>query len=60
MTIGDSFSEQGEIGYQNNLAKNNLWDILHIDRKTQDNKLFNLNQIQFLLYLVNGDFFDHY
>lgn len=60
ITIGDSFSEQGGIGYQNNLAKRNRWDILHIDRKTQDNKLFNLNQIQFLLYLVNGDFFDHY
>lgn len=60
ITIGDSFSEQGEYGYQNILAKNNHWDILHIDRKTQDNTTFYLNQIQFLLYLTNGDFFENY
>lgn len=52
LTIGDSFSEQGKSGYQNILA--NDFSILHIDRFISN------NQIQKLIELCNGDFFDTY
>tara|TARA_R110002073_G_scaffold108336_5_gene243512 strand:+ start:94015 stop:95055 length:1041 start_codon:yes stop_codon:yes gene_type:complete len=52
LTIGDSFSEQSEYGYQNYLAKE--FDVLHFDRFMSD------NQIQTLFHMIKGDFFDHY
>ena len=52
LTIGDSFSEQSKSGYQNILA--NDFSILHIDRFISN------NQIQKLIELCNGDFFDTY
>ncbi|MFK6999934.1 alginate O-acetyltransferase AlgX-related protein [Flavobacterium oreochromis] len=52
MTIGDSFSEQGANGYKNYLAKE--YDVLHIDR------FISQNQIQTLINLLNGDFFNNY
>lgn len=50
LTIGDSFSEQGNYGYKNYLAEK--YDVLHID------KFISGNQIQTLYNLVNGDFFE--
>ena len=50
LTIGDSFSEQGESGYQNILAHD--FSVLHIDRFISN------NQIQKLIELSNGNFFD--
>ncbi|RKR05364.1 acetyltransferase AlgX (SGNH hydrolase-like protein) [Flavobacterium sp. 90] len=52
LTIGDSFSEQGAIGYKNELA--NDFTVLHVNRFISD------NQIQTLMNLVNGDFFETY
>lgn len=52
MTIGDSFSEQGANGYKNFLAED--YTLLHIDR------YISRNQIQTLVNLCNGDFFEHY
>lgn len=52
LTIGDSFSEQGKSGYQNRLA--NDFSVLHIDRFISN------NQIQTLIELCNGNFFDTY
>ncbi len=52
MTIGDSFSEQEANGYKNFLATN--FSVLHVDRYISN------NQIQTLVNLSNGDFFDHY
>lgn len=52
MTIGDSFSELGPCSYKNKLAFD--FDLLHVDRFISD------NQIQTLINLCNGDFFDHY
>lgn len=52
LTIGDSFSEQGKNGYQNILA--NDFSILHVDRFISN------NQIQKLVELCNGNFFDTY
>lgn len=52
LTIGDSFSEQGKSGYQNMLA--NDFSVLHVDRFISD------NQIQKLIELCNGNFFDTY
>lgn len=60
LTIGDSFSEQGAYGYQNYLSKNNNWGILNFDRSIQNTINNNLNQIEILLYLINGDFFNQY
>lgn len=53
LTIGDSFSEQNNFGYQNYLAKNNI-ETLHIE------SFLHKNQIQALYSLLNGDFFDQY
>ncbi|WP_343680111.1 alginate O-acetyltransferase AlgX-related protein [Chryseobacterium arthrosphaerae] len=52
LTIGDSFSEQGKSGYQNGLAHD--FSLLHIDRFISN------NQIQTLIELCNGNFFDTY
>jgi hypothetical protein len=52
LTIGDSFSEKGGKGYQNTLA--NDFSVLHIDR------FISTNQIQRLIDLSNGNFFDNY
>ncbi|MGN7864651.1 alginate O-acetyltransferase AlgX-related protein [Chryseobacterium sp. 22458] len=52
LTIGDSFSEQGKSGYQNSLA--NDFSVLHI------NRFISNNQIQTLIELCNGNFFDTY
>lgn len=52
LTIGDSFSEQGNIGYKNYLAEK--YNILHVDRFISNNQIGTLNG------LVNGDFFDKY
>lgn len=54
LTIGDSFSEQGAGGYNNYLAQD--FSVLHIDQFIYDYK----NQIQELVNLCNGDFFDNY
>jgi len=52
LTIGDSFSEQAGFGYKNMLA--NDFSVLHVDRFISN------NQIQTLINLANGDFFDTY
>ncbi len=52
MNIGDSFSEKGGKGYKNFIAKK--YSVLHIDR------FISKNQIQTLIDMCNGDFFDHY
>ncbi|MEN2401418.1 hypothetical protein GKZ90_0016630 [Flavobacterium sp. MC2016-06] len=50
LTIGDSFSEQGNFGYKNYLAEN--YEVLHVDRFISE------NQIETLYGLLNGDFFE--
>ncbi len=52
LTIGDSFSEQGSDGYVDFLASK--YKVIHIDR------FISKNQIQTLIDLTNGDFFEHY
>lgn len=52
LTIGDSFSEQKGIGYNNMLADD--FSVLHVDRFISD------NQIQTLINLINGNFFVKY
>lgn len=54
LTLGDSFSELGVVGYQNYLAESSDINVLHIDRQLSK------NQIQTLFGLINGDFFDKY
>ncbi|GHB23856.1 alginate O-acetyltransferase AlgX-related protein [Mongoliitalea lutea] len=54
LTIGDSFSEQGNTGYQNYLATDFGLDVVHIDRK------YHTNQIQTLVALASSDFFELY
>ena len=51
LIIGDSFSE-GESSFSNHLTKN--FSVLHVDRFVSN------NQIQTLIDLINGDFFDYY
>jgi len=51
LTIGDSFSYKGSLGYQNYLAP--YFDVVHFNKKSID-------PLQKLSSLVNGDFFDHY
>ena len=53
LTIGDSFSEQGEFGYINYLAKNANINILHFD------KFLNHNPIETLYGILNGDLLDN-
>ena len=52
ITIGDSFSEQENYGYQNYLAKNKNIKILHIS-----NNIY-LNQFEFINKVVNGNLLD--
>jgi hypothetical protein len=52
LTIGDSFSEQGTLGYKNFLAQDS--ELLHIDQYISE------NPIQTLFKLTKGDFFKHY
>jgi hypothetical protein len=54
LTIGDSFSEQGPIGFQNQIALSSDLKVVHVDRG------FHKNQIQALIGLVNSDFFDEH
>lgn len=54
LTIGDSFSDQGTMGYQNFLALNNGIKIVHLDRHLQT------NQFQALIGLLNSGFFENY
>lgn len=54
LTIGDSFSEQDSLGYNNLMATNGL-SVLHINNFT-----FKQNPVQKLIDLINGDFFDTY
>ena len=51
-TIGDSFSEQGAISYQNYLADNSNIKILHYDRFLHE------NPIETLTGFLNGDVLD--
>ena len=51
LTLGDSFSEQGCFGYKNYLGENEGISILHFNLKNE-------NQIQVLMGLLNGDFFE--
>ncbi|MEP2132407.1 MAG: hypothetical protein ABJI77_14725, partial [Algoriphagus sp.] len=53
MTIGDSFSEQGKLGWKNYLAATGT-SVLHVDRFISGS-----NPIQTLVSLVNSGFFDH-
>jgi len=53
-TIGDSFSEQNVFGYQNFLASEYNFSVLHYDRS------LHWNPIHTLYGLVNSDFFEHY
>ena len=53
VSIGDSFSEQDNLGYQNFLSAKGV-NLLHIDRF-----LSGENPIQTLIGLLNGDFFEH-
>ena len=51
ISIGDSFSEQVESGYQNNIMYKSNKSVLNINRNLYD------NPIQILNNLLNGDFF---
>ena len=44
LTVGDSFSEQTKIGYQNYLASNNI-NLLHIDRFLHENPIETVHSI---------------
>lgn len=52
LTLGDSFSEQGNFGYQNNLVLDYGLSVVHVNRS------FNINQFQALIGLINSDFFE--
>lgn len=52
ISIGDSFSNQAEAGYQNGLAHND-YTLLNIDFT-----MLGMNPVQALVDLLNGDFFD--
>jgi hypothetical protein len=53
LTIGDSFNNQNEIGYNNYLAQDHNYKVLHYDGPLKNN-----NQIQTLIGLINGNIFD--
>ena len=53
LTIGDSFSEQSNLGYKNYLANEKNISVLHVDRYISG------NPIQTLINLINGGFFDY-
>lgn len=52
LTIGDSFSEQGNTGYQDYLAEKSNATVLHFDRFLHD------NPIETLYGILNGDLLD--
>lgn len=52
LTIGDSFSDQEGLGYNDLLS--NDFSVLHVDR------FISKNQLQTLINLTNGDFFETY
>lgn len=52
LTIGDSFSEQGNTGYQSYLAEKSRFTVLHYDRFLHD------NPIETLYGIFNGDLLD--
>ena len=52
LTIGDSFSESRQVGYQNILANKGI-SVAHVDRFLSEE-----NPIQVLIELINSDFFD--
>ncbi|HEY1194719.1 alginate O-acetyltransferase AlgX-related protein [Flavobacterium sp.] len=52
LTIGDSFSQQGNYGYNNYLAEK--YSVLNLDR------FLSRNSVQTLYELLNGDFFSTY
>ena len=52
LTIGDSFSESRQAGYQNILANKGI-SVAHIDRFLSEE-----NPVQVLIELINSDFFD--
>ncbi len=54
MTVGDSFSEQNNIGYQNYLQDSSGTEILHFDGE------LHCNPFQSVFSLANGDFFEHF
>jgi hypothetical protein len=53
LTIGDSFSQQGNIGYQNYLAKNEGFNIVHYDGINSND-----NPLETLYGIINGDILD--
>ncbi len=53
LTIGDSFSEQGNTGYQDYLGEKGKATILHFDRFLHD------NPIETLYGILNGDLLDN-
>lgn len=53
LTVGDSFSEQMEIGYQNQLSYHSKISILHMDRFLSEE-----SPLQTLVELINSDFFN--
>ena len=52
LTIGDSFSESRQVGYQNILANKGI-SVAHVDRFLSEE-----NPIQVLIELINSDFFE--
>jgi hypothetical protein len=56
--IGDSFSDQGVLGYQNFLAQKGI-SVLHIDGFISKDNLGQANPIQTLVGLLNSNFFDY-
>lgn len=52
LTIGDSFSEPRQVGYQNMLANKGI-SVAHVDRFISEE-----NPVQVLIELINSDFFD--
>lgn len=56
LTFGDSFSDQGQQGYQSFLINDHHLNVVNINIV----RYKVVNQIELLLKLVNGDFFDHW
>ena len=57
LTIGDSFSNQGNIGYQNYLSHRSNLTVLHFDAWKYDIEEY--NPMQFLNDAINGDLLDN-
>lgn len=57
VTIGDSFSQQGQQGYQNYIG--NLDENLKVLNIPNKYFMYNRNPFQNLIALLNGDFFKH-